>query len=132
MRQGVCRLLIHFISGLKKTRIMALKKTFENQDGVTANGYYRAREVGTHYEKNKDAPMDLAATFVVELFDYDTGKPVDNVRIEREGQPPTTWKPEGIGVYILALEDMEPVHNLIVKAYEHLKALPEFSGATDC
>jgi len=28
--------------------------------------------------------------------------------------------------------DLEPVQNLIIKAYEHLKTLPEFNGATDC
>ena len=111
---------------------MALKKTFENQDGGTSNGYYRAREVGTYYEKDKDDPMNLAASFVVESFDYDTGKPVDNVRIQKEGQPSTIWKPEGIGGYSLTLPDMEPVQNMINKAYEHLKALPEFSEATDC
>ncbi len=111
---------------------MALKKTFKNKDGETSNGYYRVREVGTHYEKNKDEAVDLAATFFVELFDYDTGKPVDKVRVLKEGQPPTIWKPEGTGVYVLILTDMESVQNLIVKAYEHLKTLPEFNGATDC
>ena len=111
---------------------MALKKTFENQDGGTSNGYYRVREVGTHYEKDKDDPMNLAATFVVELFDYDTGKPVDNVRIQKEGQPSTNWKPERVGVYGLTLPDLEPVQNLIIKSYDHLKTLPEFDGATDC
>ena len=107
---------------------MALKKTFENQDGSTSNGYYRVREVHTQYEKNKDDTMSLAATFTVEVYDNDTGVSVNGSHIV--GSPP--WKPEGIGVYILALADMEPVQNLIVKAYEHLKALPEFSGATDC
>jgi hypothetical protein len=111
---------------------MALKKTFENQEGGTSNGYYRAREVGTYYEKDKDETMSLAASFVVELFDYDTGKRVDNVRVQKEGQPSTIWKPEGIGVYGLTLPDLEPVQNLIIKAYEHLKTLPEFNGATDC
>ena len=48
---------------------MALKKTFENKDGGTSNGYYRVREVGTHYEKDKDEPTSLAASFVVELYD---------------------------------------------------------------
>ena len=111
---------------------MALKKTFENQDGGTSNGYYRVREVSTHYEKDKDKTMSLAANFVVELFDYDTGEPVDNVRVQKEGQPSTIWKPEGVGVYGLTLPDMEPVQNLIIKAYEHLKTLSEFNGATDC
>ena len=50
---------------------MALKKTFQNKDGGTSNGYYRVREVGTYYEKDKDKTMDLAGTFIVELFDYD-------------------------------------------------------------
>ena len=111
---------------------MALKKTFENQDGGTSNGYYRVREVSTHYEKDKDKTMSLAASFVVELFDYDTGEPVGNVRVQKEGQPSTIWKPEGVGVYGLTLPDMEPVQNLIIKAYEHLKTLSEFNGATDC
>ncbi len=111
---------------------MALKKTFENIGGGTSNGYYRVREVGTQYEKDKGDPMDLAATFAVELYDYDTGKRVDNVRVQKEGQPSTVWKPEGIGVYGLTLPDLEPVQNLIIKAYEHLKTLPEFDGATDC
>ena len=111
---------------------MALKKTFENQDGGTSNGYYRVREVGTQYEKDKGDPMNLAATFVVELYDYDTAKRVDNVRVQKEGQPSTIWKPEGIGVYGLTLPDLEPVQNLIIKSYEHLKTLPEFNGATDC
>ena len=118
---------------------MALKKTFENQDGGTSNGYYRVLEVGTHYEKDKDDPMNLAATFVVELFDYDTGKEVtDSYEPSAEGaknritEPRTPWVPEGVGVYGLTLPDMEPVQNLIIKSYEHLKTLPEFNGATDC
>jgi len=118
---------------------MALKKTFENQDGGTSNGYYRVREVGTHYEKDKDDPMNLAATFVVELFDYDTGKEVtDSYEPSAEGaknritEPRTPWVPEGVGVYGLTLPDLEPVQNLIIKAYEYLKTLPKFNGATDC
>ncbi len=107
---------------------MALKKTFENQDGSTSNGYYRVREVHTHYEKEKSVPMVLAAIFGVEVYYDDTEERVTYSHIA--GKPP--WKPEGIGVYRLALEDMEPVQNLIIRAYEHLKALPEFSGATDC
>ena len=123
---------------------MALKKTFENQDGGTSNGYYRVREVNTGYEKDKDDPMNLAASFMVELYDYDTGKRVtDEYKLsdeesetgrlnpkKRETRP--TWVPEGVGVYSLTLADMEPVQNLIIKAYEHLKTLPEFNGATDC
>jgi|TARA_Y100000310_G_scaffold296142_2_gene328154 hypothetical protein len=123
---------------------MALKKTFENQDGGTSNGYYRVREVSTGYEKDKNEAMSLAASFTVELYDYDTGKRVtdeykpsdeesetgrQNPK-KRETRP--TWVPEGVGVYSLTLADMEPVQNLIIKAYEHLKTLPEFNGATDC
>ena len=111
---------------------MALKKTFENQDGGTSNGYYRVREVGTRYEKDKDEAMSLAASFVVELYDYDTGKRVNDVQIRREGESTLTWRPEGRGVYVLTIPDMEPVQNLIIKAYDHLKTLPEFNGATDC
>ena len=112
---------------------MALKKTFENQDGGTSNGYYRVREVGTRYEKDKDEPTSLAASFVVELYDYDTGERVENVYSgNRLVEPTTVWSPERIGVYNLTLPDLEPVQNLIIKAYEHLKTLPEFSEATDC
>jgi len=108
---------------------MALKKTFENHDGSTSDGYYRVREVRSGYEKDKDGPMDLSATFNVELYVYDTGERVENVYTV---EPHTVWRPEGIGVYGLTLPDMEPVQNLIVRAYEHLKTLPEFSEATDC
>ena len=111
---------------------MALKKTFQNKEGGTSNGYYRVREVGTYYEKDKDKTMNLAGTFIVELFDYDTGAPIDDVTIRKEGQPPEIWKPKGVGVYTLIIPDLEPVQNLIIKAYEHLKTLPEFDGATDC
>jgi len=117
---------------------MALKKTFENKDGGTSNGYYRVREVGTHYEKDKDAPTSLGASFIVELYDYDTGEQVENVysenrlKFKEEVKPTTVWSPERIGVYNLTLPDLEPVQNLIIKAYEHLKTLPEFNGATDC
>ena len=123
---------------------MALKKTFENQDGGTSNGYYRVREVGTGYEKDKDEDMSLAASFMVELYDYDTGKRVtdsyETSAEESEAERPNpkkretrpTWVPEGVGVYVLTIPDMEPVQNLIVKAYNHLKTLPEFSEATDC
>tara|TARA_R110000744_G_scaffold58657_3_gene122437 strand:- start:918 stop:1256 length:339 start_codon:yes stop_codon:yes gene_type:complete len=112
---------------------MALKKTFENKDGGTSNGYYRVREVGTHYEKDKDEPTSLAASFVVELYDYDTGERVENVYSgNRLVEPTTVWSPERIGVYNLTLPDLEPVQNLIIKAYDHLKTLPEFDGATDC
>tara|TARA_R110000824_G_scaffold44752_1_gene129995 strand:+ start:442 stop:750 length:309 start_codon:yes stop_codon:yes gene_type:complete len=102
---------------------MALNKTFKNQDGVAHNGYYRVREVGTQYEKSKDGPVSLAATFTVEVYDYDSGEPIEDT---------ATWRPEGGGIYNLILPDMEPVQNLITKAYEHLKTLPEFSEATDC
>ena len=95
---------------------MALKKTFENQDGSTSDGYYRVREVHSQYEKEKGTSMDLGATFNVEVYDNDTGERI----------------PKGVGVYSLTLPDMEPVQNLIVRAYEHLKTLPEFSEATDC
>tara|TARA_R110000751_G_scaffold167572_4_gene273488 strand:+ start:1009 stop:1335 length:327 start_codon:yes stop_codon:yes gene_type:complete len=108
---------------------MALKKTFENQDGSMLNGYYRVREVHFGYEKDKDDLMDLSATFNVEVYDYDTGERVENVY---SVEPHTVWRPEGIGVYALTLPDMEPVQNLIIKAYAHLKTLPEFSEATDC
>ena len=120
---------------------MALKKTFENKDGGTSNGYYRVREVGTRYEKDKGEAASLAASFVVELFGYDTGERVENVYKENKNsprtkgdsrEPYTVWSPEGIGVYNLTLPDMEPVENLIIKAYEHLKTLSEFNGATDC
>ena len=112
---------------------MALKKTFENKDGGTSNGYYRVREVGTHYEKDKDEPTSLAASFVVELYDYDTGERVENVYSgNRLVEPTTVWSPERIGVYNLTLPDLEPVQNLIIKAYDYLKTLPEFNGATDC
>ena len=112
---------------------MALKKTFENKDGGTSNGYYRVREVGTHYEKDKDEPTSLGASFVVELYDYDTGERVENVYSgNRLVEPTTVWSPERIGVYNLTLPDLEPVQNLIIKAYDHLKTLPEFDGATDC
>lgn len=112
---------------------MALKKTFENKDGGTSNGYYRVREVGTHYEKDKNEPTSLAASFVVELYDYDTGERVENVYSgNRLVEPTTVWSPERIGVYNLTLPDLEPVQNLIIKAYDHLKTLPEFDGATDC
>ena len=112
---------------------MALKKTFENKDGGTSNGYYRVREVHTQYEKDKDEPTSLAASFVVELYDYDTGERVENVYSgNRLVEPTTVWSPERIGVYNLTLPDLEPVQNLIIKAYEHLKTLPEFSEATDC
>ena len=47
-------------------------------------------------------------------------------------EPTTVWSPEGIGAYNLTLPDLEPVQNLIIKAYDHLKTLPEFDGATDC
>jgi|TARA_Y100000034_G_scaffold134843_1_gene204500 hypothetical protein len=122
---------------------MALKKTFKNQSGETSNGYYRVREISTGYEKDKDEAMSLAASFMVELYDYDTGKRVtdtydgvesgtgrQNPPKKRETRP--TWFPEGVGVYNLTLADMEPVQNLIVKAYDHLKTLSEFNGATDC
>jgi len=125
---------------------MALKKTFENQDGGTSNGYYRVREIDTHYEKDRDGPIDLTASFVVELYDYYTGKRVtDSYKPSAEEaesgtgrqnpkarEPSLSWAPEGCGVYVLTIPDMEPVQNLIVKAYEHLKTLPEFNGATDC
>ena len=112
---------------------MALKKTFENKDGGTSNGYYRVREVGTHYEKDKGEPTSLAASFVVELYDYDTGERVENVYSgNRLVEPTTVWSPERIGVYNLTLPDLEPVQNLIIKAYDYLKTLPEFDGATDC
>ena len=107
---------------------MALQKTFENQESGTSNGYYRVREVGTYYEKDKDEPMSLEGTFIVEAYDYDTGDPLTYSHIS--GRAP--WNPEGIGAYSLTLPDMEPVQNLIIKAYEHLKTLPEFNGATDC
>jgi len=112
---------------------MALKKTFENKDGGTSNGYYRVREVHTQYEKDKDEPTSLAASFAVELYDYDTGEQVENVYSgNRLVEPTTVWSPEGIGAYNLTLPDLEPVQNLIIKAYDHLKTLPEFDGATDC
>ena len=112
---------------------MALKKTFENKDGGTSNGYYRVREVHTQYEKDKDEPTSLAASFVVELYDYDTGERVENVYSgNRLVEPTTVWSPERIGVYNLTLPDLEPVQNLIIKAYDYLKTLPEFSEATDC
>jgi len=111
---------------------MALKKTFKNQDGGTSNGYYRVREVGAQYEKDKDGAMDLGATFNVEVYDYDSGKRVNDLEIRREGEPAITWRPEGRGVYGLTLSDMEPVQTLIIKAYDHFKTLPEFDGATDC
>ena len=120
---------------------MALKKTFENQDGGTSNGYYRVREVGTGYEKDKDEAMSLAASFVVELYDYDTGKRVDEYKPVKNLGTPKSQKgrstfhdlvPEGIGVYGLTIPDLEPVQNLIIKAYDYLKTLPEFNGATDC
>ena len=113
---------------------MALKKTFENKDGGTSNGYYRVVEVSTHYEKDKDGPTSLEATFNVEVYDYDTGGRVESVYKKNKDslKPYTVWSPEGIGGYSLTLPDMEPVQNLINKAYEHLKALPEFSEATDC
>jgi len=107
---------------------MALKKTFENQDGETSNGYYRVSEVHTQYEKGKDAPMDLGATFFVEAYYYDTGEPA----IWTPTKTNKTWTAEDCGAYTLTLPDTEPVQNLIVKAYEHLKTLPEFNGATDC
>ena len=107
---------------------MALKKTFKNQGGETSNGYYRVREVCTQYEKDKDDVMGLAASFTVEAYDHDTGEPVTCRQIA--GGPP--WEPEGIGVYGLTLPDMEPIQNLIIKAYEYLKTLPEFSEAIDC
>ena len=118
---------------------MALKKTFKNQGGETSNGYYRVREVYTQYEKDKDDVMGLAASFTVEAYDHDTGEPVtDSYEPSAEGaknritEPRTTWVPEGIGVYGLTLPDMEPIQNLIIKAYEYLKTLPEFSEAIDC
>tara|TARA_R100000908_G_C3732440_1_gene131370 strand:+ start:305 stop:643 length:339 start_codon:yes stop_codon:yes gene_type:complete len=112
---------------------MALKKTFENKDGETLNGYYRVREVGTRYEKDKSEPISLEASFVVELYNYDTGERVDNVYSgDRLVEPTTVWSPERIGVYILTIPDLEPVQNLIIRAYNHLKTLPEFDGATDC
>ena len=118
---------------------MALKKTFENQDGGISNGYYRVPQIHTQYEKNKDGPMNLAATFIVEVFDYDTGeyvidsyKPSVTGAANRITEPHTPWVPEGCGVYTLPLSDMEPVQNLIIKAYDYLKTLPEFNGATDC
>ena len=112
---------------------MALNKTFKNQDGSISNGYYRVSEVHTQYEKDKDEPTSLGASFVVELYDYDTGERVENVYSgSRLVEPTTVWSPERIGVYSLTLPEMEPVQNLIIKAYEHLKTLPEFSEATDC
>ena len=124
---------------------MALNKTFKNQDGSISNGYYRVSQVHTQYEKTKDVPMDLSATFVVEVYDYDTGEFVNDSRqlsVEKEKEKEkgarrsaelhTVWRPEGRGVYGLTLPEMEPVQNLIIKAYEHLKTLPEFSEATDC
>ena len=112
---------------------MALKKTFENKDGGTSNGYYRVREVGTHYEKDKDGPISLEADSNVEVYDYDTGERVENVYSgNRLVEPTTVWSPERIGVYNLTLPDLEPVQNLIIKAYDYLKTLPEFNGATDC
>ena len=107
---------------------MALKKTFENQDGETSNGYYRVSEVHTQYEKAKAQPMSLEATFIVEAYDYDTGKHA----IWTPTKTNKTRRPEECGAYSLILPDMEPVQNLIIKAYEHLKTLPEFNGATDC
>ncbi len=123
---------------------MALKKTFENQDGGTSNGYYRVREVNTDYEKDKNEAMSLVASFTVELYDYDTGKRVtDEYKPSgeesetgrpnpKEREPSLSWVPEGVGVYSLTLADMEPVQTLIIKAYEHLKTLADFNGATDC
>ena len=107
---------------------MALKKTFKNQGGETSNGYYRVREVYTQYEKDKDDVMGFAASFTVEAYDHDTGEPVSYRKIA--GGPP--WEPEGVGIYGLIVQDTEPVQNLIIKAYEHLKTLPEFSEAIDC
>jgi len=112
---------------------VALNKTFKNRDGSISNGYYRVREVRSGYEKDKGEPMDLEITFNVEVYDYDTGERVENAYSgDRAVRPYTVWRPEGIGAYSLTLPDMEPVQNLIVRAYEHLKTLPEFSEATDC
>lgn len=112
-------------------KFMALKKTFENQDSETLNGYYRVREVHTQYEKDKDNAISLEANFIVELFNYDTGEFV-GAKIQKEGPPRIIWKPDGIGSYSLTLPDLEPVQNLITRAYDHLKTLPKFDGATDC
>ena len=53
-------------------------------------------------------------------------------KIQKEGPPRIIWKPDGIGSYSLTLPDLEPVQNLITRAYDHLKTLPKFDGATDC
>jgi len=121
---------------------MALNKTFQNKDGGTSNGYYRVREVGTQYEKDKDGVANLSATFFVEVYDEDAKQVItalykypskDSDPAEALLEVPVkTWQLEGAGAFSLALPDGEPVQNLIVKAYEHLKTLPEFNGATDC
>ena len=107
---------------------MALKKTFENKDGGTSNGYYRVREVNTQYEKDKDGPVDLQAMFFVEAYYYDTGEPA----IWNATKTNPAWRPKECGAYNLILPDMEPVQNLIIRAYNYLKTLPEFDGAEDC
>jgi hypothetical protein len=109
-------------------KFMALKKTYENQTGEVLNGYYRVREVHTQYEKDKDGPISLAAIFAVEAYDYDTGKPV----LWSPTKTHPTWTAKECGTYNLTIPDMEPVQNLIIKAYDHLKTLPEFNGAEDC
>ena len=46
---------------------MALKKTFENKDGGTSNGYYRVtRSFTPNTKKIKTSPTTLEATFNVE------------------------------------------------------------------
>ena len=117
---------------------MALNKTFQNKDGGTSNGYYRVREVSTQYEKDKDGAAELSANFFVEVYDEDAKQVIiASYKYPSRGSDPSevpvkTWQLEGAGAFSLALPDAEPVQNLIIKAYEHLKTLPEFDGATDC
>ena len=117
---------------------MALNKTFQNKDGSTSNGYYRVREIHTQYEKDKDAVADLSATFFVEVYDEDAKQVITALyKFPSKGSDPAelpvkTWQLEGAGAFDLPLSDSEPVQNLTIKAYEYLKTLPEFNGATDC
>ena len=84
---------------------MALKKTVTTQQGFDAvNAYHRVE--GVQINKNKIA-------FQVRSYKDDSGLPnFDNVSFTCN--------------YDLAGE------NPIKQAYQHLKTLPEFAGATDC
>jgi hypothetical protein len=86
---------------------MALKKSFETAEGLTANeAYFRVENVSI--VKNQPA------TIAVNIF----------------ASAENTKKPVQVNCY--GFEYSLDGENVIKQAYTHLKTLPEFAGATDC